>query len=228
MTVNYFFFQKFRKMTERPLPLRSKYGFGTQGRKIALKSNFFPCEINTTKQKYIYHYDVTVGAIKCPERELPKVLNEQVIEQFMKDYKVILFKNIAFAYDGKKNIYTSKQISTDKIPLRERKKFEVEYSKPGGRGSETFEVSVRYAQELNLSNLNLSLSGKQELDMTIIQALDVVLMHGFKVNDSYTSVGRNFFLKQQQRAKDLGMGKEIWFGFHQSLRDWVGKAFLMT
>merc|ERR1712050_205416 len=61
--------------------------------------------------------------------------------------------------------------------------------------------------------------GRKELDdQVVVQALDIVMQHGFKMNDAYTSVGRNFFLKQQERAKDLGVGREIWFGFHQSLR----------
>ena len=64
------------------------------------------------------------------------------------------------------------------------------------------------------------------LDPTAIQALDVALMHGFKMNDAFTSVGRNFFAKHQERARELGQGKEIWFGFHQSLRACEGTMML--
>lgn len=213
-------------MVTRLPPRKSLGGYGTKGKPIELKANFVPVKIDLKKLSYIYHYDVEVSAQKSPDRDLPKSLNAQVVEQFMKTYEGPIFKGISFAYDGKKNIYSNKQISTQKIPLRQRAQFETEYSKPGGRGPEMFIVKIRYAQEINCQNIAQTLAGRGELDFTLVQALDVVMMHGFKMNDSYTNVGSNFFLKQQRRAVELGCGKEIWFGFHQSLRACEGQMML--
>ena len=209
----------------KALPLRADFGGqGTQGKKIALKANFFKVKMNTKKS--IYHYDVEVNKVPNLGRELPKKLCEQVVQQYISDYENVVFKQCSAAYDSRKNIYTSEKIPESIIPPRTRKSFEVQYRKPGGNGTEAFEVKLRFAQEIPLENISKALKGKEELDLVAIQALDIVLMHGFKMNDAYTSVGRNFFLKQQKQAKELGVGREIWFGFHQSLRPCEGTMML--
>jgi len=202
------------------LPQRRTFGpnggFGNAGRKIALKANFFPVQLKNTGS--IFHYDISVVSSKCPDQDLPKKVSDLVVRQFLESYKQILFKGVSAAYDGRKNIYTSTRIPESKLPKMERREFELDWSRPGGRGPETFIVALRFAQSIDRNNIQLSLNGKALLDQTLIQALDVVLMDRFKSNDAFTNVGRNFYAKQQERAKDLGCGKEIWFGFHQSLR----------
>merc|ERR1712157_286365 len=57
--------------------------------------------------------------------------------------------------------------------------------------------------------------------------MGIILMQGFKLNDGFTNVGRNFFAKNQGKGlKSLGKGREIWFGFHQSLRPCSGRMML--
>ena len=171
-------------MTSKPLPLREDFGGqGTAGRKIALKANFFKVKMNTKKS--IYHYDVEVSKVPNLGRDLPKKLCEQVVQQYITDYQNVVFKQCSAAYDSRKNIYTSEKIPESIIPHKTRKSFEVQYKKPGGNGTEAFEVKLRFAQEIPLKNITKALAGKEELDLVTIQALDIVLQHGFKMKDSY-------------------------------------------
>lgn len=207
------------------MPARKNFGgYGAIGKKIALRSNFF--QVKISQKTPIYHYDVEVHTVPDTSRDLPKKLCEKVAQQFIKKYKHSIFNDNFVAYDGRKNIFTSKKIAGSIIPENTRKSFEIDYQKPDNNRSETFEVRLKFAQEIPLGKFQKSMKKNskncnQDFETSLIafQALDVILAHGFKINDSYTSIGRNFFLKQQQKARDLGNGKEIWFGFHQSLRE---------
>ena len=158
------------------LPERADFGgHGTVGKKIHLKANFFKVQMNTKKS--IYHYDVEVSKVPNLGRELPKKLCEQVVQQFINDYKNVIFKQFSVAYDSRKNIYTSEKISDFHIPPRTRKSFEVQYRKPGGNSIEAFEVKLRFAQEIPLENINKALKRREEHGQVAVQALDIILQH---------------------------------------------------
>ncbi len=57
-----------------------------------------------------------------------------------------------------------------------------------------------------------------------IQALDVVMRHLPSMR--YTPVGRSFFAPPEGEPYLLGSGREVWFGFHQSIRPSQWKMML--
>jgi len=64
-------------------------------------------------------------------------------------------------------------------------------------------------------------------DLIIIndfQALDVVMRH--LPSMTYTPVGRSFFSSPDGYYHPLGGGREVWFGFHQSVRPSQWKMML--
>ena len=56
------------------------------------------------------------------------------------------------------------------------------------------------------------------------QALDVVMRH--LPSMTYTPVGRSFFSAPDGYYHPLGGGREVWFGFHQSVRPSQWKMML--
>ena len=170
-------------MTE--IPLKSKFGGqGKVGKPIQLVTNFYKTKIQ--EGRIIHHYDVQVESVKTSNQELPKKLNREVITEFIRTYEKSMFKNLGVAYDGVKNIYTSAKINEKYMNNTERKKFEVTWAKPGGKGSEDFIVALRWAQEIPLAALLHAIDAKrpnrpQFSDPKIlmsINALDVALMQG--------------------------------------------------
>lgn len=57
-----------------------------------------------------------------------------------------------------------------------------------------------------------------------LQALDVVMRH--LPSMTYTPVGRSFFSAPDGYYHPLGGGREVWFGFHQSVRPSQWKMML--
>ena len=57
-----------------------------------------------------------------------------------------------------------------------------------------------------------------------VQALDVVMRH--LPSMTYTPVGRSFFSSPDGYYHPLGGGREVWFGFHQSVRPSQWKMML--
>ena len=96
------------KLDSSPLP-SFKYqdppqrpGVGTLGRPIDLQTNHFP--ITFPRRGELYHYDVTLKPDTCPRK-----INRLVIKEIEKKYRENL-QGILLAYDGTKNIYTSKPL----------------------------------------------------------------------------------------------------------------------
>lgn len=58
----------------------------------------------------------------------------------------------------------------------------------------------------------------------VLQALDVVMRH--LPSMTYTPVGRSFFSSPDGYYHPLGGGREVWFGFHQSVRPSQWKMML--
>jgi len=56
------------------------------------------------------------------------------------------------------------------------------------------------------------------------QALDVVMRH--LPSMTYTAVGRSFFSSPDGYYYPIGAGREVWFGFHQSVRPSQWKMML--
>ena len=70
---------------------------------------------------------------------------------------------------------------------------------------------------MSLYALEEALEGRtRQIPFDAIQALDVVMRH--LPSMTYTPVGRSFFSSPDGYYHPLGGGREVWFGFHQSVR----------
>lgn len=78
---------------------------------------------------------------------------------------------------------------------------------------------------MSLYSLKLALDGRLHgIPFETIQALDVVMRHLPSMR--YAPVGRSFFSAPVGQTPPLGGGREVWFGFHQSMRPSQWKMML--
>uniref|UniRef100_A0A8C3C1H6 Protein argonaute-1 n=1 Tax=Cairina moschata TaxID=8855 RepID=A0A8C3C1H6_CAIMO len=105
---------------------------------------------------------------------------------------------------------------------------------PGEGGKDRpFKVSIKFVSRVSWHLLHEVLTGRTlpeplELDKPIstnpVHAVDVVLRH--LPSMKYTPVGRSFFSAPEGYDHPLGGGREVWFGFHQSVRPAMWKMML--
>ena len=175
---------------------------GTDGRPICLRANHFPI---TMPRGFLHHYDVSITPDKCPRK-----INREIIETMVAAYSKI-FANQKPVFDGRKNMYTR-----DDLPIG-RDKIELEVTLPGEGKDRLFRVAIKWVDRVNLNLLEDALEGSlRTIPMDAIQALDVVMRH--LPSMVYTPVGRSFFSAPEGYFHPLGGGREVWFGFHQSVR----------
>ena len=85
--------------------------YGTRGRPIALKANFFKVSL---PRGDIHHYDVAMVPGSCPRK-----LNRDVVQAMVQEYSNI-FKTEKPVFDGRKNLYSRQPlpIGNDKVSDR--------------------------------------------------------------------------------------------------------------
>ena len=94
---------------------------------------------------------------------------------------------------------------------------ELEVTLPGEGKDRVFRVAIKWVSRVDLNCLEEALEGNSRtIPMDSIQALDVVMRH--LPSMTYTPVGRSFFSSPDGYYHPLGGGREVWFGFHQSVR----------
>ena len=177
---------------------------GTEGRHITLKANHF--EIKMPKG-FLHHYDVSITPDKCPRR-----VNREIIETMVNSmHHQKFFYNQKPVFDGRKNMYTREPLCIGKDKL------DLEVTLPGEGKDRVFKVGIKYVSEVSLFALEESLEGKlQNIPADAVNALDVIMRH--LPSMTYTPVGRSFFQSPDGYEHLLGGGREVWFGFHQSVR----------
>ncbi|XP_076264223.1 protein argonaute-1 isoform X4 [Rhynchophorus ferrugineus] len=183
---------------------------GREGRPIGLKANHFQI---TMPRGYVHHYDVNIQPDKCPRK-----VNREIIETMVKSYGKI-FGNLKPVFDGRNNLYTR-----DPLPIGNSRE-ELEVTLPGEGKDRLFRVSIKWVAQVSLYGLEEALEGRtRQIPYEAILALDVVMRH--LPSMSYTPVGRSFFSSPEGYYHPLGGGREVWFGFHQSVRPSQWKMML--
>uniref|UniRef100_A0A8C6X3I5 Argonaute RISC component 1 n=1 Tax=Naja naja TaxID=35670 RepID=A0A8C6X3I5_NAJNA len=142
-----------------------------------------------------------------------------VVEYMVQHFKPQIFGDRKPVYDGKKNIYT-----VTALPIgNERVDFEVTI--PGEGKDRIFKVSIKWMAIVSWRMLHEALvSGQIPVPLESVQALDVAMRHLASMR--YTPVGRSFFSPPEGYYHPLGGGREVWFGFHQSVRPAMWKMML--
>ncbi|KAL3887901.1 hypothetical protein ACJMK2_000288 [Sinanodonta woodiana] len=176
---------------------------GTDGRPIMLRANHFQVRI---PKGVIHHYDIAITPDKCPRR-----VNREIIETMVTAYSQKIFQGQKPVFDGRKNLY-----SRDPLPIG-REKVELEVTLPGEGKDRVFKVCIKWMAQVSLYALEEALEGRSRtIPADATQALDVVMRH--LPSMTYTPVGRSFFSPPEGYDHPLGGGREVWFGFHQSVR----------
>ncbi|XP_077990342.1 protein argonaute-2-like isoform X3 [Glandiceps talaboti] len=184
---------------------------GVEGRPILLRANHFQIRM---PRGDLHHYDVSIQPDKCPRR-----VNREIIDTMVKSYSTKIFNNAKPVFDGRKNLY-----SRDPLPIG-REKVELEVTLPGEGKDRVFKVTIKWVAKVSLFALEQALEGRiQTIPFETIQALDVVMRH--LPSMTYTPVGRSFFSAPEGYYHPLGGGREVWFGFHQSVRPSMWKMML--
>jgi eukaryotic translation initiation factor 2C len=189
------------KLVEFQCPSRPDYG--SEGRQILLKVNHFQVKI---PKGFINHYEVLIYPEKCPRR-----VNREIVETMVQAYSQKIFNGQLPVFDGRRNLY-----SREPLPIG-RDKVELEVTLPGEGRDRTFKVAIKFVEQTSLYALEEALDGRsQVVPANAVQALDVVMRHLPSMR--YTPVGRSFFSRPDGYNHPLGGGREVWFGFHQSVR----------
>ncbi|XP_015750003.1 PREDICTED: protein argonaute-3-like [Acropora digitifera] len=185
--------------------------FESVGRQIALRTNFFRVKL---PKGDIHHYDLSISPDKCPRR-----VNRDIVEAMVSTYHKV-FGEQRPVFDGRKNLYSSRALPIGKKPV------DFHVTLPMGNSKDkTFKVTVKWVAQVSLFALEQALEGKHnQIPFEAIQALDVVLRH--LPSMKYTSVGRSFFSPPEDYYHPLESGREVWFGFHQSVRPSQWKMML--
>ncbi|NXW36245.1 AGO2 protein, partial [Phaetusa simplex] len=177
--------------------------FGTSGRTIKLQANFFEMDIPKID---IYHYELDIKPEKCPRR-----VNREIVEHMVQHFKTQIFG------DRKPVIILVCCLALLQV--------ELEVTLPGEGKDRIFKVAIKWMSCVSLQALHDALSGRlPSVPFETIQALDVVMRHLPSMR--YTPVGRSFFTASEGCSNPLGGGREVWFGFHQSVRPSLWKMML--
>uniref|UniRef100_A0A8C7GPR8 Protein argonaute-3-like n=1 Tax=Oncorhynchus kisutch TaxID=8019 RepID=A0A8C7GPR8_ONCKI len=190
------------------------------GKPIKLLANCFQVDI---PKMDVYLYEVDINPEKCPRR-----VNREVVDSMVKHFKVTIFGDRRPVYDGKRSLYTANPLPVATAGV------DLDVTLPGEGGKDRpFKVSIRFVSLVSWHMLHEVLTGRTmpeplELDKPIstnpVHAVDVVLRH--LPSMKYTPVGRSFFSAPEGYDHPLGGGREVWFGFHQSVRPAMWKMML--
>merc|ERR1719438_106147 len=175
---------------------------GREGRAILLRANHFQISM---PRGFIHHYQISIVPDKCPRR-----VNREIIQTMVQAYSRI-FGNLKPVFDGRSNLYVK-----DPLPIG-NDQVELEVTLPGEGKDRVFRVTIKWVAQVSLFALEEALEGRtRDVPEDSAFALDVVLRH--LPSMLYTPVGRSFFSPPTNYYHPLGGGREVWFGFHQSVR----------
>uniref|UniRef100_A0A061QHS8 Putative argonaute n=1 Tax=Cupiennius salei TaxID=6928 RepID=A0A061QHS8_CUPSA len=225
------------------LPRRPEVG--NLGRRIRLISNCYPIKVPSG---YVYHYDVEIiskrrnpdaeakasaelpaGADKKDKkyRCMSTKRNREVIQLMLETNQN--FTQLLAAYDGQKNLYTRKELKASHFPLKCEVIIPDENpgnpDDPRGPRQDVFEVQIKPVKKketescaINLDSLHALFENRSSfVPQETIMALETILRHGPCLR--FTPIGRSFFYPPNpEDLHPLGGGREIWFGYHQSVR----------
>ena len=193
---------------------------GKSGKKISLRTNHFPMEINVPGG-VIYHYDVDFTFSEKKEQEKEKeVKNRKLLLEAFKLFKEKYSKQFmnpdGIVFDGLKNVYTCKEL---KFPSREFEgqiEIKEDANSPQGR---KIKIILKYAGSVDV-NCRVAEYCRRGMTETkpydAIQALNIVLSMTPKL--VYKTVGRNYFNPNDGTSTDIGGGASLWIGTFTSVR----------
>ncbi|PPR00949.1 hypothetical protein CVT24_000256 [Panaeolus cyanescens] len=191
-----------------------KPAFGTAGRAIKLRSNFFGVKVG---KGIVHEYDVSISPATAIRRVKRRIF--QLAEEGS-EWSSYGLKG-AVAHDHSAKLIAAKQLPQ---PLNIRVLFYDEDEPGPTNKSKEYTLSISYIQEIDLEGLKSYVSGDlqhRNLDISSrLAALQIILAaHANRSGGGGVMIGRNrFFFKSAMMPFDLGGGLEAWRGFYSSVR----------
>ncbi|EPQ53315.1 argonaute-like protein [Gloeophyllum trabeum ATCC 11539] len=189
---------------ERPL----RPGYGTLGREITLRANFFPVKV---PKGVVYEYKITISpnVVGGEKRRLFDLIEMQSQYQAHRNY---------IAHDRSERLVSAKKLP-DPLSLR------IPYFEDGEQGprqgAKVYTVDITFQRDLDMRQLTEYLSGdvaQRDTDLApILSALNIVLQQ----HPSHTGmrVGKNrYFFPTARGGIPIALGVEAWQGFFTSVR----------
>nr|WJM99327.1 AGO2 protein 2097 [Hypothenemus hampei] len=132
----------------------------------------------------------------------------------METWRRQLFPNRYPAFDGTKNLYTSKPLTNNFNDVLQN---EITISDEDGR-PKNYKVTVKFANDVDMTPLRDFLS-RSVTPTEALQVVDIVLR--MAPLQSCIPAGRSFFMRPREML-DLGEGMQMYNGFYQSaIRGWA-------
>ncbi|KAJ7151373.1 argonaute-like protein [Mycena crocata] len=205
------------RIHDNELPLRPD--FGTAGREIKLRANFFPVRIPA---RSIYEYDVSISPTAGTASRRVKKRIFQLAEASPAWAALGLRGRVA-------HDHAAKLIAADKLrqPLSIRIAFydeDEDPPAPDSRAYKEYTLTVTFTQPLDLTALTKYLGGDPQYRnydiLPLISSLNIILAAHPNRPAGGVMVGRNrfFFPSATERPTSLGGGLEAWRGFYSSVR----------
>ena len=213
-------------------PPRPRSGYGTLGRRINLKLNFFEMKIPAQSIINRYQVDITQERDHGEERAvIQKHVCLSVWNALLKKYADDLRGKFP-VYDGRATLY-AKELLWGGHPRTF--KIDWEDAEEGGR-KRTHNVHISRTGSVDLSQLQEFIARKKpyetattrqdEFDAgrTAIQVIEVILSQLPK--SRYNTIGRSHYFDPGRNPISLGQGCDIWDGYYQSIRPGQWKPFV--
>ncbi|KAH0831190.1 hypothetical protein J3R83DRAFT_13768 [Lanmaoa asiatica] len=194
------------------MPLRPD--FGTDGRQIKLRTNFFPVRV---PKGPLYEYDVAITPVAGTAVRRVKRRIYQLAEQTTAWKQAGMTGKVAHDSSAKLiAAFLLPQPLTIKVPY-----YDEEESGPAQQGGKEYTLTIKFIQEIDTSNLVSHLAGQAQFRnydvLPVIAALNIILAS--TPGRTGVMVGRNrYFFRAAAAPSRLGGGLEAWKGFYSSIR----------
>ncbi|EGN97699.1 hypothetical protein SERLA73DRAFT_169952 [Serpula lacrymans var. lacrymans S7.3] len=201
----------FKELSVNPSPERPpRPGFGTLGREITLRANFFPVKIPKGVY-YDYHIDFTPTTdIKKIKARLFWLLEQSTMNGWREFIPFV-------AHDRSERLISAKKLPQ---PLDVPIKFYEEGESGPKANAKVYTVSINFVRELDTSELVKHLSGASQFrdydTGPLISGLNLVLQQ--HAGRTGYRVGQNKYFYPSQEKQQLSLGVEAWKGFFISVR----------
>lgn len=178
---------------------------GTRGQKCNVEVNYGVINFKNLPQS-CFHYDVSFNP------DATKKMWTNALEVFMKKF----FKGYIYGFDGRKNMYTAKQLERNGTIIEE---FTEDAEAHLNDRSRVFKITIKYAATVDLSvllNYKNPMYQNEDKPSKAIQALDIIIKSAYRAsieNNIAIPAGRAIFFVPDPRKVDfLGDGMELWYG----------------
>ncbi|CAK5264708.1 unnamed protein product [Mycena citricolor] len=200
------------------IPLRPDYG--TVGRPIKLRANFFPVRVRVPDGAW-FEYDVSITPVAGTAARRVKKRIFHLAEQSREWTQYELKDNVAHDYSAK--LIAAKKL---RQPLNITVVFhdeDEEVPKPKDKGYKEYTLSIKFVQNLDKAALASYLNGDiqyRNYDIfPLISAMNLILATHPNRPGGGVMVGRNrFFFPTENVPSPLGGGLEAFRGFFSSVR----------